>query len=238
MTIRTSLALVFLGCAVASAQEPMLRVFLTSRVKPDRRDDFVAQVKQFNATLKKAGATHFYTVWSSATGPNVYVRVDNYKNFAEMDNTFARDPKLKDVAADLTRINSRIVDCFAELSERVVYRMRPDLSLPPTKEIPKMVFVLKTQILPDKVADYIALKKENLATLKPENRKGYWVAQAAFGASQWEFITVEGFDAWADLDRMKPPSDTPGKMQLTQTVRQWDVYRFRPELSYIAEAEH
>lgn len=239
MTIKTSFALLFLGCALASAQEATLRVIASYRVKPDRTGDFEAEAKEYNAVLKKAGATHSFLIWSSASGPNVVARVDDYKKFADMDLTPARDPKLKDYAADLARINSRIVDCFAEW-DRVVYRMRPDLSLPPAKEIPKMVRVLKTQILPDKVAEYIALKKENLAALKSENPRGYWVARAAFGASAWEFITVEGFDTWADLDR--PPAPAPdtnvNKMQLTQSVRQWDVYRFRPELSYIAETEH
>ena len=65
------------------------------------------------------------------------------------------------------------------------------------------------------------------------------MGRAAFGASAWQFITVEGFDTWADLDRPpQPPTVIGNKMQLTQTERQWDFYRFRPELSYIAEIEH
>ena len=39
----------------------------------------VRTIQPLNATLKKAGGPHSCLVWSSLTGSNMYVRVDDYK---------------------------------------------------------------------------------------------------------------------------------------------------------------
>jgi antibiotic biosynthesis monooxygenase (ABM) superfamily enzyme len=216
----------------ASAQEPNITRVTTYRVKPDRAADFQAEIKEYNAVLKKAGASHAYTLWSSLTGAVEFYRVDEYAKYAELDN--ADDPKLKDVSADLARIGLRITNC-EDSADRVYYRGRPDLSLPPVPEIPKMVRLLKAKLQPDKVEAYIAMKKEYIALLKKSPPKFESVLQGRYGTSQWEFLTLEGINRWADLDVPQPADDPSRKFNFsaTQTERQYDIIRFRPELSYI-----
>ncbi len=216
----------------ASAQEPGITRVDVIRVKPDRAGDFQAQVKEYNAVLKKASASHAYTLWSSLTGAVEFYRVDEYAKYAELDNT--DDPKLKDSSADLARIAVRIGNCEDSV-DHVYYRARPDLSLPPVPGIPKMVRVLKVKVQPDKMDAYVGMKKEYIALLKKSPSKFEAVLQGRYGASQWEFLTLEGINSWADLDVPEPADDPARKFNFssTQTERQYDVIRFRPELSYI-----
>ncbi len=216
----------------ASAQEPNITRVTVYRVKPDRAADFQAEIKEYVAVVKKAGASHAYTMWSSLTGANEFYRVDEYAKYAELDNT--DDPKLKEVSADLARIGLRITNC-EESVERVYYRARPDLSLPATPGIPKMVRVLKVKLQPDKLEAYITMKKEYIALLKKSPPRFQAVLQGRYGTSQWEFLTLEGINSWADLDVPEPADDPARKFNFgsTQTERQYDIIRFRAELSYI-----
>jgi|SRR5271166_2539938 len=216
----------------ASAQEPSITKVTTFRVKPDRSADFQAEIKEYIAVIKKAGTSHAYTMWSSLTGATEFYRVDEYTKYAELDNT--DDPKLKEAGADLARIALRITNC-ADSIDRAYYRGRPDLSLPGTPEIPKMVRVLKVKLQPDKFDAYIAMKKEYIALLKKSPPKFEAVLQGRYGASQREFLTLDGMNSWADLDVPEPADDPARKFNFssTQTERQYDIIRFRPELSYI-----
>lgn len=227
---------VILG-ASASAQELNIRRVETFRVKPDRTADFQTQIKEYVNVLKKANASHAIGMWSSLTGPNEFFRVDNYAKYGELDDT--QDPKLKEVRSDLTSIGIRITDC-TESAERVYYRVRSDLSLPPPQETPKMLTVLRVKVQPDKMAEYISMKKEYIALAKKVGGKYHEVMQARFGASEWEFLTVEGIDKWSDLDGPSPIAKAIGAeasrkftFSLFQTERQYDIVRFRFELSYI-----
>ena len=215
----------------ASAQELNITKVTTYRVKPDRTADFQAEIKEYVAVIKKANASHAYTMWSSLTGTTEFYRVDEYAKYAELDIT--EDPKLKDVSADLARIGLRITDC-ADNIDRVYYRQRGDLSMPATPEIPKMVRVLKVKVQPDKMDAYIAMKKEYIGLAKKSPPKFLSVLQGRFGASSWEFLTLEGLNSWADLDVPEPADDPARKFNFstTQTERQYDIIRFRPELSY------
>jgi hypothetical protein len=214
----------------ASAQEPIRRV-TSYRLKPDRGADFQAEIKEYNVVLKKANPSHAYTMWSSLSGATEFYRVDDYAKYAELDIT--EDPKLKQFSADLARIGQRVTDC-TEAADRAYYRVRTDLSLPPTKEIPKMLRVLKAKVQPDKVQAYIAMKKEYIGLVKNTPLKFEAVLQGRYGASQWEFLTLEGLNSWADLDVPEAADDPARKFNFssTQTERQYDIIRYRPELSY------
>ncbi len=221
----------------ASSQELNIRRVTTYRVKPDRIADFQAEIKEYNNVVKKANASHAYSMWSSLSGPTEFFRVDNFAKYAELDDT--QDPKLKEVSADLTRIGLRITDC-TESAERAYYRVRPDLSLPPTQEIPKMMIVLKVKVQPDKIEQYISMKKEYIALVKKAGIKFESVMQGRFGTSAWEFVTLESLNSWSDLDGPNPLQTALGaealrkfNFSLAQTERENDVVRYRPELSYI-----
>jgi hypothetical protein len=224
----------------ASAQAGNIRSVTFYTIKPDRIGDFQAEVKEYNAVLAKGGSTHYYSMWVSLTGPRVYALAAYYKTYAELDVT--TDPKMKEQAADIARIGTRITDC-TESWHRVIEEVNPDLSLPDSGKIPTMIRVLVTQVRPDKYTDYIALLKSDLFPgIKQSGVKDYSIAQSRFGAPNTEATSVMGFDNWADLDGTLGLEKALGKegyqsflLKLRPLIvsSQADIYRFQPDLSYL-----
>jgi hypothetical protein len=224
----------------AFAQDASIRSVTLYTVKPDRIGDFQAEIKEYNAVLAKGGSTRYGSVWLSLTGPREYARAIYYSKWAELDA--GPDPKMKDQAADLARINVRILDC-TEGWRRIIDEINPDLSLPQGGGVPKMIRVLVTDVRPDKIGDYLDLvKNEILPTVKKGGVKDYTFASRRFGAPNTQFISVAGMDSWADFDGEFGAEKGLGKegyKAMVAKVRtliassQYDVYRFEPELSYL-----
>ena len=211
-------------------------------IKPDRIGDFQAAVKEYVAVLKKANWDKSVSVWRSATGPAEYIRSSYVEKWAELD--MMQDPKLKDVAADLTRIGARIVQC-TEKSDVVIGELQTDLSLPRPAELPKMIRVLHSLVKADKVPEYTALiKNEVLPAAKKGGAKLYTVARTRYGGPASEFVSSLGMESWADMDGSSPVIAGMGGMdaynkflaKVTPLLirAQYDVYRLQPELSYQA----
>jgi hypothetical protein len=211
----------------ASAQDGNIRSVTLYTVKPDRVGDFQAEIKD-------------KSVWLSLTGPREYALVSYRNKWADLDA--GADPKMKDQAADLARISVRIVDC-TESSRRIVDEINPDLSLPPSNDVPKMIRVLVTDVRPDKIGDYLDLmKNEILPAYKKGGVKDYNFAARRFGAPSTEFISVAGMNSWADFDGEFGAEKGFGKegykalvakVRTLITSSQFDVYRFEPDLSYM-----
>lgn len=224
----------------ASAQTGNIRSITFFKVKPDRIGDFQAEIKEFNTVYAKGGSTNYSSMWVSLTGPREYARVTYYSKWAELDA--GPDPKLKDQAADLARINTRIIDC-TESWRRTIEEIQPDLSLPSSGEMPKMIRVLVTQVRPDKYKEYLDLmKNEILPAAKKGGLKTYSFAEARYGAPNTQVSSVAGMDSWADLDGdfgVVKGLGKEGYQNLLGKVRplivQADVneYRFLPDISYL-----
>lgn len=249
--MRLSLRQVFCQCILAmavlaalatsaSAQDGNIRSVTLFTVKPDRVGDFEAEIKAYNAVMAKGGSTRYGSVWVSQTGPREYALVIYYSKWADLDA--GPEPKMKDQAADLTRISERIYAC-TESRRRAIDEVRPDLSLPPGTEIPKMIRVLISDVRPDKVGDYLNLQQsEILPAIQKSGVKSYSFASRRFGAPSTEFISVTGMDSWADLDGGFGAEKTLGKegyqalvakIRMLVTSTQYDVYRYVPDLSYL-----
>jgi hypothetical protein len=228
--------------APAWAQQRNLRSVTFYRVKPDRVGDFQADIKEYNAVFQKAGSDRYYTIWQSLTGSNEYARVDYHAKWVELDMPVAQDPKLKEYAADLQRIGTRIIQC-TESSQRIVEEVLPELSLPSTNEVPAMIRTLRTRVRPDKLNEYLALVKgEILPAAKKSGLKAYTVAQSRLGAPTTEFLTVAGFSKWAELDQpfgVAKGLGEEGYQRLLAKIRplilesEYNVYRFQRDLSYM-----
>jgi len=225
--------------ASAWAQAPALRSVTSFHVKADRVADFQGAVKEYNAILKSAGYTKGDSVWTAVTGPIEYLRVQYYSKYAEMDVT--RDPQLKEQAADLTRISTRIIQC-TDRSERIIEQVLPDMSLPPAAEMPKMIRVIRILVKPDKISEFLALQKDEVVpAMKKSGVKAYSLARARLGAPSSEFLVVTGINNWADLDA-KPAllvgmgEEAYRRFLVKTTALQVDseanVYRFQADLSY------
>ena len=224
----------------ADAQSNNIRSITFYTVKPDRIGDFQAEIKEYNAINTKAGSTHYNSVWVSLTGPRVYARVMYYSKWADLDA--GPDPKLKDQEADLVRIGARITDCTERWS-RTIEEIQPDLSLPPSTDVPKLIRVLVTQVRPDKYKEYLNLVKTDiLPAAKKGELKVYQFAETRYGGPNTQVSSVVAMDGWGDLDGevgIQKGLGKDGYQALLEKVRPLIVqaevneYRFLPDLSYL-----
>ncbi len=165
-----------------------------------------------------------------------------YTKWADLDAGDNADPKLKDQAVDLARISMRIIDC-TESWHRDIDVIMPELSLPDSGDIPKMIRVLVTQVRPDKYHEYLDLQKnEILPAITKAAPKSYNFAEKRFGAFGPEFVSVTGFTNWADLDGSIGAEKGLGKdgyQAMVDKVRalivqsQFIIYRYAPDQSYL-----
>lgn len=166
------------------------------RLKSDRVLDFEALVQQFNAELKRTGEKRQATWWTSTTGPTEVLLVRWFKKFADLDSW----PSPANASPILSSMGVQLRGC-ALSAETTYLQILPDLSLPGTPDIPKMVRVLRTTVRPDKVDAYKALiKEELLPAIRKSGVKTFFYAQTQLGRPSNEMMSALGIDKWADLD--------------------------------------
>lgn len=226
---------------LASAQSGNIRSITFVTVKPDRIGDFQAELKEVHALMKKDNSARYSSVWLSLTGPREYAIVSYYDKWAELDA--GADPKTKEDAADLARLQTRMVDCAASW-RRTIDVIQPDLSLPQTgTEMPKMVRVLTTLVRADKYQDYLDLVKSDvLPAAKKSGLTTYLFSETKYGAPNTQVTSVIAMDKWADQDEPLGIEKALGKdgyqallVKVRPLIVQAEVneYRFQPELSYL-----
>ena len=226
----------------ASAQDANIRSVTFYTVKPDRIGDFQAEIKEYNAILAKAGSDRYSSMWVALTGAHEYARVQMYTKWADLDATIDNDPKLKDQAADLARASFRIIDCTASW-RREIQVVMPDLSLPDSGNEPKMIRVLVTQVRPEKFRDYLDFQKNViLPAIKKSGAKDYNFADVHFGDPGPTFVSVVGFNNWADLDDGVGAEKGVSKDEYQAIVDKahalivssdFLIYRYESDLSYL-----
>jgi hypothetical protein len=226
--------------ASASAQNGNIQSVTFYTVKPDRIGDFQAEIKELNALYAKGGSTNYASMWVSLTGTREYVRASYYHTWAELD--VMSDPKLKDQAADVARITTRIVDC-TEGWRRIITEIQPDLSVNTATDMPKMIRVLTTDVRPEKYNDYLALVKSDIL---PAAKKGalklYEFSETRYGGPNTQVTSIVAMDNWGELDEGVAIQKVLGKdgyQALLEKVRPLvlqsvvNQYRFLPEISYL-----
>ena len=228
---------------VASAQTGNIRSITFVSVKPDRIGDFQAEIKELHALMKRDNSTRYSSVWVSLTGPREYAIVSYYNKWSELDA--GADPSAKDDAGDLARLQTRMIDCAASW-RRTIEEIQPDLSLPVSMEMPKMVRVLTTLVRPEKYNEYLALVKSDvLPAAQKGGAKTYIFAEAKYGAPSTQVTSVISMDKWADLDEPMGVEKALGKegyQALLAKIRpliaqsEYNEYRFQPDLSYLPPA--
>ena len=108
---------------VASAQTGNIRSITFVSVKPDRIGDFQAEIKELHALMKKDNSTRYSSVWMSLTGPREYAIVTYHDKWSELDA--GDDPATKEDAADLARLQTRMIDCAASWRREPLKRFSP-----------------------------------------------------------------------------------------------------------------
>ncbi len=225
----------------AQAQDLKYRSVARYRLKPERAGDFALNVKEYISVLKKANPNDAFSMWTSVTGPMEYVLVSYHAKYAELDQNPQQDPKLKDVAAQLAAIGSRINACV-ETGDRYVDEVQTDLSLPRTGEMPKMVRMLRAKVKPDQINNYINLvKAESLPAMKKAGVPVYLTTRVRYGRPGNEFHSVTALDNWAALDSQSPRVKAMGEAAYQQYLGkvlpmleeyEYNLYRYVPDMSY------
>jgi hypothetical protein len=229
-----------LWVASASAQRGNIQSVTFYSVKPDRVGDFEAEIKELNALYSKGGSTNYASMWVSLTGPREFVRASYYDKWADLDA--ATDPKLKEQAADVARVTTRILAC-TDSWRRIIAEVQPDLSVNTGTDMPKLIRVLTTDIRPEKYEDYLALVKTDiLPAVKKGGLKLYEFSETRYGGPNTQVTSVVAMDKWADLDGEVGVAKGLGKegyQNLLRRVRPLilqsvvNEYRFLPDISYL-----
>lgn len=180
------------------------------------------------------------SVWLSQSGPHEYVRVQFYLKWAELDAPL--DTKLKEHSLDLVRMESRISNC-AEASATIIDVVHPEMSLPRSTAIPKMMRTLRVRVPPEKINEYITLiQNEMLPAVKKAGLHSYEVVQRRYGAPMSEFLSVYGEDGWAGQDQPFAIAKAIGSQAWQQYLakaraisieNEENVYLLQPDLSYM-----
>jgi hypothetical protein len=242
-TRRGLLALPILACLAlpALAQTPVIQAVTRFRVKPDRVADFRAAVMDYSALLKKANVDESSYWMVAQSGEPLFLLIRRYNGYAGLDTV--NNPKLKDVSADLARALARENSCV-ESRERTISEILPDLSLPASAEMPKMVRVLWSTVKPDRLNDYMDMVKSDIVpAMKKAGVKFYMTTRVRYGGATNVFVSAQGIDSWADLDKPSPLVQSLGqdgyrkvmdKRAQMITASEAQVVRYQPALSYVA----
>ena len=224
-------------CMPCWAQSGNLRTVLILKVKPDQEDNWKAAVKDYVATVKKAGSERPFTIWESQTGPWEYAVVWYTAKWKDMGED---DPKLKPVAAEIAAIFGRL-NGMADGTETWIDEMQPDLSIV-SKEIPPYVRTGRSIILPGKMDDVKAMFHDQIVpAVKKSGATDYGVAFARFGTPTNEVHSYLGVSGWGDLDgpigAEKGMSAAEWKAFQTKISgmiqsTEWALWKYHPELSY------
>jgi len=211
--------------------------------KRDRLEEFRSAITDYNAALKKAGATAPYTMWSSQSGDSQYLQITDYEKWADLDKSPFAPQNYPAQALEIALADQRIRE--ANLSQRrVILRLVPDAGLPLTGENTPMMIARWVQLAgPGHGQEYAGIVRTDLLpSVRKAGIKSFSLWQVWFGAEQSQYLSLIALNQWASLDQPDPIVAAMGneayqryRNKTTPIVAQVreDVYRFRPELSYL-----
>jgi hypothetical protein len=224
-------------CVPAWAQGN-IRTVLFVRVKMGQEESWKAAVKDYAATVKKAGSDQGFTVWESASGPAQHAVVWYSSKWKEIDE---QNPKLKPVEADMARLFARL-DTVTDSLETWIDEAQPEMMIR-SNQVPAMVRVGRTKIVSGKMDDLKALFHDQIVpAIKKSGATDYGVFVARYGTPSNEIHSYLGLSGWADLDgpigTEKGMSAAEYKAFLAKVApliesTEWSMWKFEPELSYV-----
>jgi hypothetical protein len=219
-----------------------IRTILFVKVKMGQDDNWKSAVKDLVALDKKCGSKQFVTVWDSQTGPPQHAVVWYSAKWKEMDEP---DPAMKGSEADRARLFARL-DTVTESLEYWVDEMQPDMTVR-SNDIPPMIRVGRTRVVAGKMDEVKALFRDQVVPAdKKSGASDFGFAVARFGTPTNEIHSYLGMKGWADLDG--PIGAQKGmtadeykafqaKLQPLIESTEWSIWKFEPELSYVAESK-
>jgi hypothetical protein len=234
-------AITFLAFAMPSVAQN-IRTILLVKVKMGQEDNWKSAVKDYVALDKRAGSKQSLTVWDSQTGPQQHAVVWYSSKWKEMDE---QDPAMKGSEADMARLIARL-SVVTESLEYWMDEIQPDLVIR-SNDIPPMIRVGRTRVVAGKMEEIKALFRDQVfPAVKKSGATDYGVALARFGTPTNEIHSYLGMKGWADLDG--PIGAEKGmtadeykafqaKLQPLIESTEWSIWKFDPELSYLAQSK-
>jgi hypothetical protein len=226
-----------------AAQTATIRHIEFNQPKRDRVEDYRKAIAEYNSVLRKGGATTWYTEWSSQTGPAEYLTIEDHATWADLDKPRLTPTDHPELAAELASADQHIREAN-QTSRRVILRLVPDASLPLGNENPPMIVARWVRLAGrGHGQEYTAsIKTELLPAVGKAGIKSYSLWQVWFGTEQSQYLSLLPLDHWALFDQPDPIVTAMGNESyqryrnkttpIVAEVRE-DVYRFRPELSYL-----
>lgn len=222
------------------SQGAPIHVAVTNRVVSERIAEYQDLRRQLVDIYKKAGRERSQSVYSSLSGPFEFVIVQHYPKWEAL-TPGQQDPKMKDFAAEVAGLNSRLMRCV-ETYTRDLGQVS-ELSYGMNEGPPPMMRVIRTTLKPGVMAEYMNLTKTELVpAYKKAGVKTFVQIMPVYGEGAvatvipitWKemdegnvLVKALGRDGYAAL--MK-------KLDALIVKRQVDLYQYRPNLSYRAEA--
>jgi len=122
-------------------------------------------------------------------------------------------------------------------------RLAPDASLPLVSQASPAVLIRWMSVPLGHAQESIDLMKSDLLpAVKKSGITDFSIWRAFFGTRQGQIVRFEGIEGWAVFDKPDPVAVAAGdtayqrflsKANPLMTEAREDVYRFRPELSYL-----
>jgi hypothetical protein len=230
-------------CSVAVpslAQQPLIQRIQSFHVSAGRASEFEANVKQYNEILKTIPGAKSRFMYRSMTGPGRYILAMQFASIAELDE----NPTTKAMAAnpDLARAVLRINACI-DRADVFITDVLPELSIMSTgEESPVMLRVGHTRITAAKRKEYEAMVKSELVPAYAKaGWKSYQTMRIRFGAPASEYFDVIRVKSWADVENTLTKAmgqaaydAMAAKLIPLTEFRELNLFRFRPELTFVA----
>jgi hypothetical protein len=231
-------ALAFTALCLPSLSQNNIRLVIFVKVRMGQEENWKAAAKDYGALAKKAGVEQGYSIWTAQTGPQQHAIVWYFAKWKDLDG---EDPKMKAFQAEQTTLFSRL-DSATESLTTWIEEVQSDLSIS-SKDIPHMVRLGRTRVVPGKMDDVKALFRDQiLPAIKKSGATDYSFAEGRYGTPTNEIHTVLGMKGWADLD--SPIGAAKGMSAdefkalqaklatLTQST-EWSLWTFEPDFSYL-----
>jgi len=231
-------AALVLSVAPGFGQELTVRRATRMKLKGGSLAEFRAAVQAEKAALTKMGYTGRQTWWTTVSGPSEVVLVRYYKNYAEMDEP---GPQTKSV--EVANARARAGKCIESQSTEIEAVIPELTQRKDMNTVPAFVRMLRTVVKPERLADYKALLKTDVAPhMKKFKDKLFLATEARFGGEATTVSTAMGMDSMAEFDKPLPLVQVMGQvaydallakrapMVLSTVVT---IYRHQPDMSYL-----
>jgi hypothetical protein len=190
-------------CAFASLSQasprPAWRCTTTTKVKPEKRQEFEGYLKQLMAAHRKGGTPWFLTLQTVAGETAEYTTLVPVMRFADLDRPPVPVAVLGQAAWE--RLSRRAERCYSAQTREYSTPLSA-LEIDGDEAALDSYWVeARSQVAPDRMDDYLGwLKQDYRPALEKVGVTGFRVAIAVFGSSGGEVVSMRMLRSLAEID--------------------------------------